>query len=236
MLNFKACSNITLSGFTAGHTKEQGSCAGGVLEFHDCDEITVDNCGLFGCGIRGVETDNCSVVTVKNCEIYECSIGGILMRNTKTATVLNTTFRDIGGDSILHFTSCSDVAVDGEVVIGKAGGSHMVQTEEQKLTNELNAAVNDFVMYYIMNEAEAMAPYIASGYEPEPWTGNREAFAMWFEVTYSQVQVLQETGSMVFEVPFRNGYENLDEEPQYLLVTIIEEDDTFKVSDCKVKE
>lgn len=236
VLNFRACSNITLSGFTAGHTKEQGSCAGGVLEFHDCDEITVDSCGLFGCGIRGVETDNCANVTVKNSEIYECSIGGILMRNTKSATVLNTTFRDIGGDSILQFISCSDVVVDEESVIGKAGGSYSIQTEEQRLTGELNAVVNDFSLYYLMNEAEGMAQYTSSGYEPEPWTGSSEAFTMWFEVTYSHVQALQEAGSMVFEVPFRDSFEDIDKDPRYLLVTVIEEDGAFKVSNCQVKE
>lgn len=239
VLNFKACSNITLSGFTAGHTKEQGSCAGGVLEFHDCDAITVDSCGLFGCGIRGVETENCADVTVKNSDIYECSIGGILMRNTKSVTVLNTTFRDIGGDSILQFISCSDVAVDGETVIGKAGGSYSLQTEEQRLTGELDAVVNDFTLYYFMNDAESMAQYIASGYVPEPWAGSTEDSepnAMWFEVTYSQVEMLKEMGSMVFEVPFAEWTKDSRGDVQYLLVTVIEEDGAFKVSNCQVKE
>lgn len=54
VLAFSACSNVTLSGFTAGHTIEPGSCAGGVIEFRDCDNMLVDNCGLYGCGILGV--------------------------------------------------------------------------------------------------------------------------------------------------------------------------------------
>ena len=235
VLNFRACNNITLSGFTAGHTKEQGSCAGGVLEFSDCDAMTVENCGLFGCGILGVQADYCSNITVRNTEIYECSTGGVQMRDVDGVTLEGVTFRDIGGDSILSFISCSNVAVDGDVVIGEAGGSYSVQTEEQRVTRELNAVVNDFTLYYFMNEAEGMATYTASGYTPEPWTGSGEPNAMWFELTYSHVQALQEAGSMVFEVPFAEWTEDGRGDPQYLLVTVIEEDGAFKVSDCKLK-
>ena len=119
VLNFHSTSNITVSNFTAGHTKEQGSCAGGVLEFWDSDCITVDNCGLFGCGILGVRAELCSALAVTGCEIYECSYGGISIGNSSGIKIENCSFRDLGGDA-LYFYECKDVTVDGEQVSGNA--------------------------------------------------------------------------------------------------------------------
>lgn len=113
VLTFSKCSNITLSGFTAGHTKEPGSCAGGVLMFRDSDNILVDNCGLFGCGILGVQAEYSGNIQVTNCDIYECSQGGIQMRNTNDVVIADCTFRDLGGDSLV-FIECKNVSVDGK--------------------------------------------------------------------------------------------------------------------------
>jgi len=115
VLAFSACSNITLSGFTAGHTKEPGSCAGGVIEFRDCDNMTVDNCGLYGCGILGVYSEYSKNITVTNCDIYECSQGGIQMRNTANVIISGNTFRDLGGDAT-SFIGCSNVNLDGQLL------------------------------------------------------------------------------------------------------------------------
>ena len=119
VLAFSACSNVTLSGFTAGHTQEPGSCAGGVIEFRDCDTMTVDNCGLYGCGILGVYAEYSKNIHVLNSDIYECSHGGIQMRDTDHITISGNTFRDLGGDA-LYFYECRDVLVDGEPVSGNA--------------------------------------------------------------------------------------------------------------------
>ena len=117
VLSFKRCSNISLSGFTAGHTVEPGSCIGGVLKFTDSDRIQVDNCGLYGCGILGVQTEFCGDVTVSNCDIYECSMGGISMYCTEYIVIEKCTFRDLGGDSMM-FSGCENVKVDEKAVDG----------------------------------------------------------------------------------------------------------------------
>ena len=59
-----------------------------------------------------------------------------------------------------------------------------------------------------------------------------------FEITYEHVKAVREVGSLVFEVPFRewNGDYAEENDLRHLLVTVIEEDGTFKVSDCRVKE
>ena len=119
VLKFKSCSNITVSGFTAGHTVEPGYCTGGVLYFEDSDNILVNNCGLYGCGILGVRAELCSAVAVTGCEIYECSYGGISMGNTSGIKIENCSFRDLGGDA-LYFYECRDVLVDGQQVSGNS--------------------------------------------------------------------------------------------------------------------
>ena len=117
VLSFQHCSGIQVSGFTAGHTKEPGSCSGGVLHFEDCDGFTVKNCGLFGCGIIGVQAQYCSNASVMDCDIYECSLGGIEMRDVKGINIENCTFRDLGDEYgpgfEINLFNCEDAAVDG---------------------------------------------------------------------------------------------------------------------------
>ena len=120
VLFFDTCTNITLSGFTAGHTVEPGNCSGGVLTFRDSQNITVERCGLYGCGILGVETMYCENVTVCGCDIYECSMGGIKMWSTYYVTLENNSFRDIGREDTedeMVFSSCGVVVLNGEEVL-----------------------------------------------------------------------------------------------------------------------
>lgn len=112
VLSFDGCQYVTLSGFTAGHTKEPGECMGGVLNFTYSTDLTVDNCGLFGCGILGVQTKNCQDVAVKNCDIYECSLGGIDLWYSKNVAIDGCTFRDLGGEEI-KCMDCENVTVNG---------------------------------------------------------------------------------------------------------------------------
>ena len=119
VFNFCRSSNITLTGFTAGHTLEPGECMGGVLDFESCDAVLVENCGLFGCGILGVQARLSSDIAVKGCEIYECSYGGISMADVAGVTIENCTFRDLGG-SAFSFYDCRNVTIDGKAVNGKS--------------------------------------------------------------------------------------------------------------------
>lgn len=74
--------------------------------------MTVEDCGLFGCGILGVETNNCTGIRILNSEIYECSYGGIQLHSTKDVTIEKTTFRDLGGDNLILRNS-QNVTLDG---------------------------------------------------------------------------------------------------------------------------
>ena len=118
VLTFINCDNLVLSGFTAGHTKEPGVCAGGVLMFQGCEFVSVDNCGLFGCGILGVQAEGCTGITLRSSDIYECSNGGVSMTDSTGITIEKCTFRDLGGNNLM-LSGCSDVTVDGEPINGQ---------------------------------------------------------------------------------------------------------------------
>lgn len=96
VLLFENCSNIHVTGFTAGHTKEPGYCMGGVLGFQNCQDLLVEDCGLFGCGTLGVMGMSSKNMQIINCEIYECSVGGVELTNCDDVNVDGCTFRDLG--------------------------------------------------------------------------------------------------------------------------------------------
>lgn len=96
VLNFENCEAITLEGFTAGHTIEPGSCTGGVIGYLNCENVLINRCGLYGCGVVGVWAENTKDVQVANCDIYECSWGGVYMQKCQDVTFNGNTIRDLG--------------------------------------------------------------------------------------------------------------------------------------------
>ena len=242
VLAFKSCSNITVSGFTAGHTKEPGSCAGGVLEFRDSDFITVENCGLFGCGILGVQTQSCSNVTVRNSEIYECSQGGIQMWDTYDIVVENTAFRDIGGRYIMQFSTCKNVEIDGQTVIGNVLDHHYISTPEQDALNALESLVLNFIQYFLNNDAENLETLLADSYTGEVtvWSeGDDIADANIPDVSKEDLDGIKEDGMCLFSVTVRrwnSAVSDWEEGEWKLTYTVIEENGEFKVNDYSLRK
>lgn len=115
VLCFVNCANIQLAGFTAGHTKEPGTCAGGVLRFWNSQDILVQGCGLFGCGVNGVWADNSARMQILENDIYECSRCGVELGNCDDVNIDGNTFRDLGGGDIQIY-GCGTVTCNGESV------------------------------------------------------------------------------------------------------------------------
>ena len=235
VLAFRGCSNITLSGFTAGHTKEPGSCAGGVLEFRDSDYITVENCGLFGCGILGVQTQSCSNVTVRDCEIYECSTGGIEMRDTYEITLENNTFRDIGGRYIMYFNSCMNLTIDGtEQFVRDMVATVGISTPEQDDLYALQRIVMEFPSAYRDSDKDALAEYLSDSYTGEvtvmDW-GDKWVDLFYEDITPEQMVQIREEGTMEYAVPFTEWKESKQYYQGTLTFTVIKENGIYKVSD-----
>ena len=116
VIGFVNCENIDIENLTAGHTQEPGECAGGVLDFQNCDDVSVIDCHLYGCGILGISTSNSSNIYVGNTEIYECSQGAIALYATRGAEFVNCDIHDCYSPEIsLH--DCSNVSYNGEELI-----------------------------------------------------------------------------------------------------------------------
>ena len=127
VLTFENCSAVTLSGFTAGHTIEPGYCSGGVVTLRNCEDVLVDNCGLYGCGTEGINAQFSRNIQVVNSEIYECSYCGILLDNCDSVAISSTVIRDIqsewGQGNFFQFHSSTNVTLDGQSIDGNYAGN-----------------------------------------------------------------------------------------------------------------
>ena len=96
VIQFSGCTGITLRGITAGHTEEPGACSGGVLNFHRCNDVLIDACHLYGCGIVGVSASDSASLTVKDTEIYECSNAAVTFWTVSGAVFDNCNIYNCG--------------------------------------------------------------------------------------------------------------------------------------------
>ena len=162
VLAFSDCDNITLSGFTAGHTVEQGRCAGGVIHLMGTDGVTVNNCALYGCGVLGVQAENCRNIDVRDTDIYECSSGAVELTSCVNVRFDGCDFRDCYdryGDTpspaftMFNISSCRGVVIADGHVYGNYVYElvHVYYSQEVYLLGTLfedNVADNDGVLWY----------------------------------------------------------------------------------------
>ena len=115
VLRFDDCYDLHLSGFTAGHTQGASSCMGSVLHFNGGASIHVEDCGLFGCGILGIEAHAVEGIEVKNCEIYECSFGAVQLSLCVDGIFQKNDIHDCAYPTYF-FSNCQRITVDGKQV------------------------------------------------------------------------------------------------------------------------
>lgn len=126
VLSFINCDNVSLSGFTAGHTEEPGSCAGGVLYFESSSGISIDGCHLYGCGIIGIQTQNVQELSVTGTEIYDCSMAAVTLSATTDAVFTGCDIHNCGIPEF-SLSDCLNVSFDGAEIrngmytIGRSG-------------------------------------------------------------------------------------------------------------------
>jgi polygalacturonase len=117
VLGFDRCSDITLRGFTAGHTQAQSDCAGGVLNFMGTEDVLVEDCSLYGCGILGVSGYNSRNMTIRTTEIHHCSYGAISLEGCENVSIEQCNIHDIPV-SPFQFYDSKNVTVDEKTVQG----------------------------------------------------------------------------------------------------------------------
>jgi hypothetical protein len=164
-------------------------------------------------------------------------------RNTSLIRLDQNTFRDIGGRNYLLVLGCTDVIMDGKVLVSpEIIGSAELASEAQAERNALEDSVRNFVYYYFWDRQEEMQEYLASSYSGTGEThntGKSENKAMYFEVTFDHMQEVEKSGSTTIEVPYRPY--RIDEGEKfniirYLLVTVVKENGTYKIINYQLKE
>ncbi len=164
VLSFKDCGNIQLVGFTLGHTKEPGSCSGGVVNLDNCGSVRLDGMHLYGCGILGLQTARCATLQVYRTEIYECSQGAGQFFQTDGIEFLDCDIHDVPSPALV-FRECGDKSWNGQPISGLNGmfdvgenGAlqeiHYEEPEEREFTGAVEDLANPFYK-------EAPTPLIA---------------------------------------------------------------------------
>lgn len=122
VLRFDYAANLTISNITLGHTKEQGSCIGGVLLVESGSNVEIQNARLYGCGVRGIDLRSCQNVHVDCTDVYECSMGCVYIQGSTNVLFENSKFYNCAlADGVFEIFSSSDIAVINSEVYGNWG-------------------------------------------------------------------------------------------------------------------
>ena len=110
VIGFRNCENVGIAELTAGHSEEPGYCAGNVLNFESCRGISVENCGLFGCGVIGIYAWDCEGLQVRDTEIYECSWSAATIDNCFDVRFDGCSIHDCDeGNDLIYLSGCTAV-------------------------------------------------------------------------------------------------------------------------------
>lgn len=122
VLHFEGCVDLRILDVTCGHTKEPGVCAGGVLLYDRCADVSIERVRLYGCGVRGLELNGCVYVTLDCSDVFECSEGCVYMEDSSNVVLKNSKFFDCklwGG--VFEIYGSKDIAVINSEIYGNEG-------------------------------------------------------------------------------------------------------------------
>jgi len=108
VMKFNHCNNITLDGYTMGHTAG-GYCTGGVVYVDSCTNVKVTNCRMFGSGTYGMGIFKSNNITVEKTDIYKCTYGLLQLGESQNVVFKNTRFRETGEFDQISISGCKNV-------------------------------------------------------------------------------------------------------------------------------
>lgn len=91
------CDGAVLKGLVIGHEIEKGECDADVLRIDTCEDVCVEECGLFGCGADGIWAEKADHLTVTKTDIYECTSSIFSLVDTGEAVFDRCRFYDNDG-------------------------------------------------------------------------------------------------------------------------------------------
>jgi len=123
VLDFNSCDHVVLKNLTCGHNIEQGYCTGSVILMEYCNNITIEDCRLYGCGTYGVESYDSNQLSVKNTEIYDCSYGLVDLYRTRDARFFSCRMYNSKEFNMFGFNDCSNIIFELCEVSGNESSS-----------------------------------------------------------------------------------------------------------------
>ncbi len=112
---FENCDNITIENVDAGHGPEKGGCSGGVFNFINSKNITINKSILYGSGIEGITAQNVTYLKCNNTIIRGCTYSIITLNNCNNFEFNDCEFSDneefdlvnIHNSKTIKFYSCA---------------------------------------------------------------------------------------------------------------------------------
>ena len=103
------CKNLLLYGLIMGHElpPEISECTAGVVLFHNCEDVKLEGCDIYGCGLTGLSGSNSSIMA-RRTVIRDCSDEALYW---------------LGGDGELRFEECAFVGNGEAPLFGGTAGN-----------------------------------------------------------------------------------------------------------------
>lgn len=148
VLSFSGCWDLRLENLTLGHTTQPGGCASGVLNLSDCENVSVEDCRLFGCGSMGVTAVNCQSVFLRSTQIDSCSDGAVTANRCKDLRLEDCRLCDCGlsgdypGGSLIYTERCKGFALVNCEITGNRV-NQLLQNQWSEQVSLLGCRVED---------------------------------------------------------------------------------------------
>lgn len=150
VLYFIDSKNVHIQNMELGH-ESQTFCDGGVLRFEKCDNVTIENSDLYGCGTYGIITSEADYVIVKNSIIRECTIGLLQLlgnKDQKSKVIVDTCILKTTKNLDMISLKYIDIEIKNSEISNNKGESLIIATNSNiKLTN--NKIYNNKLKSYI---------------------------------------------------------------------------------------
>ncbi|MEM3342597.1 MAG: right-handed parallel beta-helix repeat-containing protein [Thermoplasmata archaeon] len=102
-LTFDSCSNIAIVGMEIGHL-EKGFCAGGVLRFINCKNISLESSVLFGSGTEGICLEGVRGFRLFNSMIRDCTFNILTINGCERLEFLQSSFISNGEYNLINIS------------------------------------------------------------------------------------------------------------------------------------
>jgi hypothetical protein len=109
VISFTGCSNIFIENFEMGHKPLTGGCTGGVLKFETSNDITINDCILYGCGTEGITCDAVSGLVCNNTVIRNCSYGIMSLGNSNSINFRKCDFIANKEFDMVNILDCTNI-------------------------------------------------------------------------------------------------------------------------------